>query len=92
MELAIFPNIDDIAAHPEPNDESDRGNNAEQRQVTTQLILTFKFGKLDENLALNDSPKKISIYLNLFPYWGSSKARESSIDPDVGIIGRVGKG
>ena len=41
MEVAFFPSIDDLAASPEPNDEFDRGNNAEQRQVTAQLTKTL---------------------------------------------------
>ena len=36
FEDVLFPDFDDIAVPPEPNEDSDRGKEAEQSQVTRQ--------------------------------------------------------
>ena len=51
FEDIIFPDFDDIAVPPEPNEDSDRGKEAEQPQVTGQYLNAEKKCGFAANLA-----------------------------------------
>ena len=65
FEDVLFPDFDDIAVPPEPNEDSDRGKEAEQSQVTGQYLNAEKNCEFAANLGcLRASPKNSRISQN----------------------------
>ena len=60
FEDVLFPDFDDIAVPPEPNEDSDRGKEAEQSQVTGQYLNAEKNCEFAANYYISE--EKLSIY------------------------------